>query len=51
MNISQNIFIGIGIVILLYAILRLFHRKDDSIDKEIDDIINSDKYKVKGQYD
>ncbi len=36
--------------ILLYIFYRIL-RKDNKIDKEYHKLINSEKYKVKGQYD
>lgn len=51
---EKNIFIWIGMAAVAFFILRayLFSNKQENIvDKEINEIVNSDKYKVKGQYD
>ncbi len=41
---NYNLLIGIGIVIIIYAVIRMFSRRDDSVEREIDEVINSDKY-------
>ena len=47
MEIYQKIFLAfIGLV----AFLLLTRKRDTKFDKEYYDIINSEKYKVKGQY-
>ena len=51
---SKTIFIAVYAAIGLYIIYKLFWRKDpmkDEYEKLYNDILTSDKYKVKGQYD
>ncbi len=44
--------IALGIFVFVFILYRIMHgRRDNSVSKEIDEIINSDKHKVKGQYD
>ena len=51
MIINKEFLIVIGVGIALYSLFRLLNRTDKNFDKEIDEILNSDKHKVKGQYD
>ena len=54
MEISKTIMIGIYVAVGLYILYRLFSRKNpyqEEYEKMYNDILNSDKYKVKGQYD
>ena len=49
--IDKNIiYAGIGFVLLLY-ILNRFRKKETNFDREYREILTSEKYKVKGQYD
>lgn len=48
---NKELFIGIGVIIILYTLFRLMSKPDEEFDKELDDVLNSDKYKVKGQYE
>jgi len=51
---EKNMLIWIGVFIIAYFILRAYfflNRQGSVVDKEISDIVDSDKYKVKGQYD
>lgn len=54
-NLLQNKFVLIGGALLLAAIAyKLFFSKDEAskiVEREYDEILKSDKYKVKGQYD
>ena len=49
--INKELFIWIGLIIILYTLFRLMNTPDEEYEKEIEEILNSDKYKVKGQYD
>jgi hypothetical protein len=52
MNLINNEFLIVaGVTVILYALFRFLNRTDKDFDKELDEILNSDKYKVKGQYD
>lgn len=54
MEISKTIMISLYILVGLYFLYRLFFRKNpyqDDYEKLYNEILNSDKYKVKGQYD
>ncbi len=49
---NKYIFIGLGIFFsLLYIKLRFFSKKKDEYDLLYEELLHSDKYKVKGQYD
>ena len=51
---NNIIFIAAYVLIGLYIIYKLFWKKDamrDEYEKLYNTILNSDKYKVKGQYD
>ena len=51
---EKGIFIWIGVFILAYFLFRVYsllNKQDNVIDKEMKEILDSDKYKVKGQYD
>jgi hypothetical protein len=39
------------IAFAVYAILRLFAKPKDTIGKEIEEVLNSDKYKVKSKFE
>tara|TARA_Y100000310_G_C20398283_1_gene676163 strand:+ start:289 stop:465 length:177 start_codon:yes stop_codon:yes gene_type:complete len=46
------ITLTIGLVILtLYNLYKLMNKPSDDVKTEINDILNSDKYKIKGRYD
>ncbi|MBI2108229.1 hypothetical protein HYX09_00045 [Candidatus Woesearchaeota archaeon] len=54
MPINKTILIAIYAAIGLYVLYKLLLRKDkfeEDYDKLYNDILTSDKYKVKGQYD
>ncbi len=54
MALSKTILISIYVAIGLYLIYKLFFRKNPykyEYDKLYNEILTSDKYKVKGQYD
>ena len=54
MEINKTILIGIYALVGLYILYKLFFRKSpyqDEYEKLYNEILNSDKYKVKGQYD
>ncbi len=49
---NKYIFIGLGAVAFLwYLKIRFFNKKTDEYDKLYNEILTSEKYKVKGQYD
>lgn len=50
-SINKDILIWVVIIIILYAMFKLMNKPDKDFEKEIEDILNSDKNKVKGQYD
>lgn len=50
----NRILLALGVVVLGYLLYRLlFPRKGfgEDIERELEEVITSDKYKVKGQYD
>ena len=54
MEINKTILIGIYAVVGLYMLYKLFFRKSpyqDDYEKLYNEILTSDKYKVKGQYE
>lgn len=54
MEITRLILIAAYVVVGTYVLYRLFFRKDPmraEYERVYKEIINSDKYKVKGQYD
>ncbi len=48
---NKEMLIGLGVIIILYSLFKMMNKPSEEFDKEVDDILNSDKYKVKGQYD
>ncbi len=51
---NKTILIGIYIAVGLYILLKFFLKKskfEEDYDKLYNEILTSDKYKVKGQYD
>ena len=50
MEIRNIIFAGIGLVLILY-ILNRFRKRETNFDREYREVLTSNKYKVKGQYD
>ena len=54
MEINKTILISIYVLVGLYILYKHFFRKDpyqDEYEKLYNEILTSDKYKVKGQYD
>ena len=54
MEINKTILIGIYALVGLYMLYKIFFRKNpyqDEYEKLYNEILNSDKYKVKGQFD
>jgi len=54
MEINKTILIAVYVVVALYFLYRLFFRKSpyrDDYEKLYNEILTSDKHKVKGQYD
>ena len=54
MEMGKSILVGIYAVIGLYLLYKLFFSKNphqDEYEKTYNEIINSNKYKVKGQFD
>ena len=50
----NKILIGLGAVVLAYLLYKLLAPKkgfEEDIEREFEEIVSSDKYKVKGQYD
>ena len=47
---NNNIIIGAIVAIFLYLILKSAGKKDKDFEREYNEILNSDKYKAKGQY-
>lgn len=54
MIVNKTILIGLGIVIGLYLLYKLFFARnkfDEEYQQLYNKILNSEEYKVKGQYD
>lgn len=54
MEISKTILIGVYVAVGIYILYRLFFRKNpfqEQYEKMYNEVLTSDKYKVKGQYD
>ena len=54
MEINRAILISVYVIVGIYILFRLFFRKNpfqEDYEKLYNDILTSDKYKVKGQYD
>ncbi len=54
MEINKTILISVYVVIGMYLLYKLFFRKNpfrQEYEKLYNEILNSDKYKVKGQFD
>lgn len=54
MEINKTILIGVYALVTLYILYRIFFRKNpykDEYERLYNEVLNSDKYKVKGQYD
>ena len=54
MELSKTILIGIYVLVTLYLLYRLFFKKNpyqEEYERLYNEVLNSDKYKVKGQYD
>ncbi len=53
MLMDDRFMLALGILAIIYLLWRMFPRKEkgkQSIDK-VEEVINSEEYKVKGQYD
>lgn len=48
---DKNFLIGAIAIVIIYFMLRSGSKKDKSFEKEYYDILNSNKYKAKGQFD
>ena len=51
---SKPVIIGIYVLLGIYILYKLFLKKtkfEEDYEKHYNDILTSDKYKVKGQYD
>ena len=54
MEFNKTILIGIYVLVTLYLLYRLFFKKNpyqEEYERLYNEVLNSDKYKVKGQYD
>lgn len=54
MELNRTILMGVYVIITLYIVYRIFIKKNpnqDDYERMYNKILNSDKYKVKGQYD
>ena len=54
MEIDKTIVMGVYVIIGLYILYKLFFRKNpyqQAYERLYNEILTSDKYKVKGQYD
>ena len=54
MEVNKTILISIYVIVALYILYKLFFRKNpyqDEYERLYNEILNSDKHKVKGQYD
>ena len=54
MIINQEILMGLGIVIGIYLLSKFLFRTgkvDDDYQRSYNDVLTSEEYKVKGQYD
>ncbi len=47
---DKNIIIGVIVAVFLYILLKSAGKKDKDFEREYNEILNSDKYKAKGQY-
>ena len=50
MNLTTLLIIG-GIVIIGYVLFRILTRPDTEFQRQYNEILNSSKYKVKGQFE
>jgi len=48
---NKDVWIGVFVAIVAYFLLRSSNRRDKNFEKEYNDILNSDKYRAKGQYE
>lgn len=48
---NKNLIIGLVVAFILYLLLRSGPKRDKEFEKEYNEILHSDKYKAKGQYD
>ena len=48
---NKNLIIGLVIAFIVYMILKGSGKRDKEFEKEYNEILYSDKYKVKGQFD
>ena len=52
--INRFIWIGLGVLVFAYLMYKVMVPKnayEEDVEKEFNEVISSDKYKVKGQYD
>ena len=47
----ESVLIGASVALVAYIVYRLFRPPRNDFDRKYDEILNSDKYKVKGQYE
>lgn len=51
---EKNLIVWVGVFIIVYFFIRVYfllNKQGSIVDKELKEIVDSDKYKVKGQYD
>ncbi len=48
---NKNVLLGIILAIILYFVLFGKNKKNIKFEKEYNEILSSEKYKVKGQYE
>ena len=50
----NRVLIGLGIVAIAFIIYKILYPQssyEEDVEKELEEVVSSDKYKVKGQYD
>ena len=47
----ETVLIGASVALVAYVVYRLFRPPQNDFDRKYDEILNSEKYKVKGQYE
>mgnify|MGYP001611222378 CR=1 FL=1 len=48
---NKNFLIGAVLIVVFYFMLKYGSKKDKNFEKEYHDIVHSNKYKAKGQFD